>query len=36
MRKMLTQIPCRNIFQGIRVSTQIFPLLNLVSPVTRP
>ena len=36
MRKMLTQIPGEIIFQGIRVSTQIFPLLKLVSPVTRP
>ena len=36
MRKIMPQIPARNIFQGITVLTQIFPLLNLVSPVTRP
>lgn len=36
MRKIKTQIPGRNIFQGISVLTRIFPLLNLVSPVTRP
>ena len=36
MRKLLTQNPGKKIFQGIRVSTCIFPLLTLVSPVTRP
>ena len=36
MRKLLTQNPDRKIFQGIAVSTIIFPLLILVSLVTRP
>ena len=36
MRKLLIQIPGENIFQGTRVSNRVFPLLILVSPVTRP
>ena len=36
MRKLLIQIPGEKIFQGTRVSSRVFHLLTLVSPVTRP
>ena len=36
MRKLLFEIPNRNICPGIRLFAQVFPLSILVSPVTRP